>query len=101
MENTELKYVYLLALTSNMDDDYNEKNYAFREKMTAIDRLRNTFQNIITEYGREISEHDLETAQKELTESLAETNEESYQPTFELWTYYGFIKATVTKTEIE
>ena len=49
MENTELKYVYLLALTSNMDDDYNEKNYAFREKLTAIDRLRDTFQNVIAQ----------------------------------------------------
>ncbi len=101
MENTELKYVYLLALTSNMDDDYNEKNYAFREKLTAIDRLRDTFQNVIAKYERDVSDHELETVRKELAESLAETNEESYQPTFELWTYYGFIKATVTKTEIE
>ena len=36
---TPLTHIYLLAMTSNTDDQYNEKNYAFRNKENA-DRKR-------------------------------------------------------------
>ena len=96
-----LTHVYLLAMTSNTDDQYNEKNYVFRNKEDAEQKLRNIFTEILNSYENDYSEHELETAKNDLEQSLKETNEELYQPTFELWTYDGFIKGTVTKTKIQ
>ena len=96
-----LTHIYLLAMTSNTDDQYNEKNYAFQNKEDAEKELRHIFTEIVNARKNEYGEHELETAKKELEQSLKETNEELYQPTFELWTYDGFIKGTVTKTKIQ
>lgn len=96
-----LTHIYLLAMTSNTDDQYNEKNYAFRNKEDAEQELRNIFTEILNSYENDYSEHELKKTKDELEQSLKETNEELYQPTFELWTYDGFIKGTVTKTKIQ
>lgn len=98
---TPLTHVYLLAMTSNTDDQYNEKNYVFRNKEDAENELRHIFTEVVNARKNEYGEHELETAKNDLEQSLKETNEELYQPTFELWTYDGFIKGTVTKTKIQ
>ena len=97
----ENEHVYILALTSNFDDEYNEKNYVYREKEEAEDNLALLFETIKIEYEKDCSEKELEKETRKLEESLSETNDEYYQPTFELWTCYGFIKGTVTKTEVQ
>ena len=98
---TPLTHIYLLAMTSNTDDQYNEKNYAFRNKENAEKELRNIFTEILNSWENDCTEHELKKAKDELEQSLKETNEELYQPTFELWTCYGFIKGTITKTKIQ
>ena len=96
-----LTHKYLLAMTPNTDDQYNEQKYAIQKKQNKEQELRNIFTEILNSYENDYSEHELKKAKDELEQSLKETNEELYQPTFELWTYDGFIKGTVTKTKIQ
>jgi hypothetical protein len=98
---TPLTHIYILALTSNTDDEYNEKNYAFREKSKAETQLKSFFDEAMQKHKQDYSKNDIRTAKEEYKRSLKETNEELYQPTFELWSYDGFIKGTVTKTKIQ
>ena len=70
-------------------------------KENAEKELRNIFTEILNSWENDCTEHELKKAKDELEQSLKETNEELYQPTFELWTCYGFIKGTITKTKIQ
>ena len=60
-----LTHVYLLAMTSNTDDQYNEKNYAFRNKEDAEKELRHIFTEIINTRRNEYAEHELKKAKNE------------------------------------
>lgn len=100
-EGTKNSYVYILALTSNMDDDYDGKNFAFHRKEDAEAKLKEYYQEVIDIYKQDINKKEETKSKKEMEESLAETNEELYQPAFEVWNCFGFIKGTITRTEVQ